>query len=458
MAEVTQENAPRKARDMFEKGFAAMERGTLDYAIDMFLAALDIEPGFLKARKFLRAAEIRRFKEKKGGALTHMLANVQGGMQTLTVNQLIKKNPAEALKATEKLMRIDPLNLGFIKLLHKAAVAASMPEVAIQTLEVAKDHYPKNVELLTELAKLLTDTNQMRAARQCYEEIARLNPNDPKALKMLKDSVALDTMQQGGWSEASSYRDVMKDAKEATLLEQDAKAVKSATDLDALIKETSAKVEREPENINYKRALADLLARAERFDEAMQVLRTAQETTGRADPQVERALSALHVKKFDHDIAQLQQAGQTAEAEKKAAEKDTFLVEDAAERVRRYPNDLQFRYEYGVLLFEHQRLNEAIEELQMAQRNPQRRIRALYYLALCFKEKKQYDIALEQLEKAASELNIMDNTKKDIFYEIGLLNEAMGQPDKAATFYKEIYSVDIRYKDVATRIEKTYKK
>jgi tetratricopeptide (TPR) repeat protein len=87
-------------------------------------------------------------------------------------------------------------------------------------------------------------------------------------------------------------------------------------------------------------------------------------------------------------------------------------VADSADRVKRYPNDLQFRYEYGVVLYEHNRLNEAIEEFQLAQRNPQRRIRTLYYLALCFKQKQQYDIAIEQLQKAASEMTVMDETKK----------------------------------------------
>jgi hypothetical protein len=49
-------------------------------------------------------------------------------------------------------------------------------------------------------------------------------------------------------------------------------------------------------------------------------------------------------------------------------------------------------------------INEAIQQLQRAQQNPQRRIRSFYYLALCFKQKNQFDIAAEQLEKAASEL------------------------------------------------------
>ena len=126
--------------------------------------------------------------------------------------------------------------------------------------------------------------------------------------------------------------------------------------------------------------------------------------------------------------------------------------------VKRYPNDLQFRYELGYQYYLRKQYNEAIEEFQLAQRNPQRRTRALYYLALCFREKGQPDIAFEQLQKAAAELTLMDETKKDVVYEMGLLADQMGRKDEAIGYFKEIYSVDIKYRDISQRIEAAYKK
>ena len=284
MAEVRLEDAPRKARDFFEKGFAAMERGSLDYAMDMFMLALDIEPRILHVRKYLRGAALKKAKDKNPNALTHILSSIAGLGTFMSVSGAIKKKPMEALKLAEKLMRADPLNLTFINLLGRAAVAAGMPEVAIQTLEIARDHYPKNVELLKWLGNLYIELKNTRDARLCFEEIYRLRPNDPKALKALKDSAALDTMQKGGWSDAGSYRDVIKDTKESGLLEQAAKAVKSKDDLDDLIRETKGKLQREPDNINYRRALADYLTRAARFDEALNVL-----TGGSADHRPRRS-------------------------------------------------------------------------------------------------------------------------------------------------------------------------
>lgn len=458
MAELTLDEAPRKAREHYEKGFAAFERGNLDYAMDMFEMALDLAPRLLKARKFLRAASIKKFKDSKSGAMTRVMGTLSGSLAMMQAQGQLKKKPEHALKTSEQLLRKDPLNMAFINLNADAAVAAGLPEAAVLTLEMAKDHYPTDVELLQRLARLYQDIDRMHDARLLYEDLVRLRPTDQKVIKALKDATALDTMQRGGWNEATSYRDMIKDTKEATLLEQQGKAVKSDRDVDALIAETQAKIEREPQNVNYRRALAELYVRSEQFEKALEVLREAQAATGGADPQIDRQLSTVQVKQFEQRIAARVAAGDAAGATALQQEKDQFLLADAEDRVRRYPNDLQYKYELGVLLYEHGRFNDAIQQFQQAFRNPQRRLRSLYYMALCFKAKKQYDLAADQLTKAAGEMQLMDETKKDILYELGTVREAMGQIEPAVEHFKEIYSVDIGYRDVAQKIEKYYKK
>lgn len=458
MAEVALENAPRKAREHFEKGMASFERGNLDYAMDMFLLALEVSPGLFKARKFLRAAAVTKAKQQKSSAFSRAFGTLGGSGALLKIQSQLKKKPEQALREAEDLLRKDPLNPTFINVASEAAVAAGMPEVAVLNLEVAREHNAKDTKILEWLAELYTEVNRMHDARLAYEELVRLKPNDPLVVKKLKDATALDTMQRGGWNEAGSYRDVMKDAKQATLLEQQSKAVKTARDIDALIEETRGKMEREPQNVNYKRSLAELLAKAERYDEALEVLQLAQQASGGADPQIARLISSIRLEQIDKEIDKFKAAGNEAGIEAKRKERAEFVFKDAEERVHRYPNDLQFKYEFGVLLFERGMLNEAIQQFQRSQQNPQRRIRSLYYLALCFKQKQQYDIAAEQLERAASELQILDDTKKDIIYELGTLYEAMGQPDKAAVLFKEIYAVDIGYRDISAKIENSYRK
>ena len=459
MEELTLEQVPRKIRDLYEKAVAALERGNASYALDMFNQVMVLEPRFLLARKNLRVAQVKAALAAKPSAMTHQISSLKGTFTMMSAQGKLKKDPKAALEGAEKLLAIDPLNQSFLKFFSEAAEAAGMPEVAVQTLEIARPYFAKDVKFLRLLARLYIQVNQPAGAKDCYAAVAELLPNDQLAIKNLKDAAALDTMKAGGWNDMKSdFRSKLKDKKEAILLEQQAKAVKGDADVDTLITERLKDIQREPQNMNFRRALADLYVRAERFDDALQALADATQAAGRSDPQIERSASQIKVKKFDAAIAAAKTAGDEAAAAAKEQERTDFLYADAVDMVKRYPNDLQFRYELGYQYYLRGQYTEAIEEFQLAQRNPQRRTRALYYLALCFTQKGQFDIAFEQLQKAASELTLMDETKKDVVYEMGVLAEKMGRAPEALGFFKEIYAVDIKYRDIAQRIEAAYQK
>lgn len=460
MAEIQLEQAPRKAKEHYDKGFAAFERGNFDYAMDMFELALGVCPQLTRARKFLRISQVRKLKAGgRMGGLADAMSSLSGLGGVMSISGMIKKDPAKAVARVESLLRKNPLNSQFVKLAVDAALAAEMPEAAVITLEQYVENKPGDVDMMRQLAKILQDVERYHEARVVYEEVAKLRPTEPKAIKDLKDSTALDSMQRGRWEDQSTdFRGKLKDSKEALSLERESKAVKSEKDADALIDEIKLKIIREPANINYQRQLAKLYLDGHHYDEGIAVLEKANTATGGADPQIDRALSDAKLRKLDYKIAGLHEAGRVDEAAALEREKDAFLLADAEDRVRRYPNDLQFKYELGVLQFEHDQITEAIGQFQLSQRNPQRRIRSLYYLARCFGRKGQNDIAAEQLGKAKSELMLMDDMKKDIVYELGCVYEATGAIDKALEQFKEIYSVDIGYRDVAEKIEKYYKK
>jgi tetratricopeptide (TPR) repeat protein len=457
MAMVTKEKASRKARDLFEKGFGALDRGNLDYAIDMFLNCVDLEPGFLEARKFLRASAVRQFKEKKFGAISHVVHTITGLPKLFMAKALLGKKPLKALHMAEELLRKDPFNGPFVYLLCDVAEVLTMPEIAVQSLELLRDHRPNDFGVLHRLAAAYKENSQMQLARQVYDRLMQMKPNNQELNKEYKDATALATMEQGGWGKANSFRDMVKDTKEAESIEQESKAVKSFADLDSMITDTLVKIESEPDNVNYRRAIAELYTKSNKFEEALAALEDAQKVTGGGDPQVDRAVTSVRLKMFDREISVLTEEGDAAAAQAKQQEREEFVLLDARQRVERYPNDREFKYEYGVLLFGRGELDQAIQQFQAARQNPKQRISSLFYLARCFKGKKQYDIAREQLEQASAELPVMDGMKKDILYELGDLCDRMGQTEAAVGFFKEIYAVDISYQDVADKIEQAYK-
>ena len=51
----------------------------------------------------------------------------------------------------------------------------------------------------------------------------------------------------------------------------------------------------------------------------------------------------------------------------------------------------------------------------------------------------------------------MDDMKKAVIYELGLLHELRGHQVEAMECFKQIYQIDISYRDVAAKVEQGYK-
>lgn len=462
MAEVTSDQVSQRARELFNKGFAAFERGSFEYAIEMLEACLESEPRFRQARQFLRAAEIRKARREKVSALAQGFELVTALPTYLKGLLALRRGQAEeAVKLAEGLLRRDPLHLRFVRLFVRAATAADMGGEAIDTLKLVLDRYPRDAWILNTLGVLYLAAGQPREARACFDALVAFYPHDPGAIKMLKDAMAQESLSSDGWATVGGrkggYRELIRDEEEAKLLEQKAKAVKTDQEADNLIREAEAKIQAEPGNLNYYRHLARLYGQRRRFAEAIATLTRALEINP-GDPELDNLRSLTRLQQMEHEIEQLQAAGDENGARRKREERERYVEEDLQERVKRYPNDLRLRYELGLVMYERGRINEAIQQFQLSQRSHQHRIRSLYYLALCFKQKAQYDLALQQLETAVSELTLMDDTKKDICYEIGLLAEKLGDHTKALEYFKRIYQADIGYKDVAERVEKAYRR
>jgi tetratricopeptide (TPR) repeat protein len=126
--------------------------------------------------------------------------------------------------------------------------------------------------------------------------------------------------------------------------------------------------------------------------------------------------------------------------------------------VRRYPNDLDAHFELGVLYFKEGRWDEALKELQFAANSPKLKVVSTHYMGRCLVSKKMLDLAIPRFKAALGACQIMDGTKKEILYDLAATYDQMGKEEDAIEFYKQIYEVDIGFKDVGQKIEEHYKK
>ena len=107
------------------------------------------------------------------------------------------------------------------------------------------------------------------------------------------------------------------------------------------------------------------------------------------------------------------------------------MLEETRQRVERYPNDLQIRFELGELYFKAGKIKEAMGEFQKAQNNPNKRIQALTYLGQCFAKQGIYPLAVRNLETALKEKLVLDEEKKEIIYALGSVLRKNGQSQRS---------------------------
>jgi tetratricopeptide (TPR) repeat protein len=102
------------------------------------------------------------------------------------------------------------------------------------------------------------------------------------------------------------------------------------------------------------------------------------------------------------------------------------------------------------------KISEAQQEFQKAQQNPNRRIQAIIYLAKCFEKKNMLDMAARRLQEVLKEKISFDEEKKDLVYTLGVVYDKMNKKAESIEQFKQIYEVDMGYRDVMKRVDDHY--
>jgi tetratricopeptide (TPR) repeat protein len=465
MAIKTEKELSETQRSHWLKAVAAIELRNFGYAISLLQGILKQEPQFLTARQLLRRTEVTKSKSAKKRFFKISTAPIA----VMKAQREIKKDPKHAVEMLEKILGEEPYHRQANLVLKEAAIVAGWPEIAVFALRTLLEQNPRDVKVLHELGRLHHELGESDREVEIYNQITEINPLDAEALRLGKDAAAHGSMTTGGWTQAVSYRDLIKDKEMAVSLEQQSRMRLTGESLDQQIAETYSLHRAEPANIDLARRLGALNEQKDDIEAAIGWYQYAADLTKGADAGLIRKVSDLKMKGFERDIAAHEEFlsthnphhelyGKKSE-ELKIAKKERaeVLVEDARKRVERNPTDLQLRFELGDHLINAGRFREALPELQRARQNPNARLKAMNLLGRCYSELGMLDLAMKQLDEASREILPMDAMKKEIVYNLGLVYERMGDREKSLNCMKQIYEADYGYKDVATRVESSYK-
>jgi tetratricopeptide (TPR) repeat protein len=463
MPEVSVASLDPRHQKLIENARVALERGNLDYVLEVTSQVLRVQPGCLPVRKLQRVAQLRQHRGKSGSFMGKAL----GWSTAPFMFAGSKKDPAKLMETAETLLAKDPTNVGALRALAEAASGLGLPETAAFALDAVREIEPENRANLLALGEAWLAAGKPTEALKIADDLLKDKPTDADAQNLMRKSSVAQTVTKQGWDQKTTYRDKLRDEAQAVSLEQSAKIVTGDVMSQRLLDEALARVAKEPNNLNHYRSVSQAYRQMGNLDDALAWVRKARELpVGKSDAALEKQESELAtavVEKHMKDAeAALAAAPNDPAAQAKLAaartEFDEFKLAEARRYVERYPNDYPARYALGALLLELGRIDAAIAQFQQAQKGPQVRVSSLVGLGRCFKAKKLHDLAVAQFNTAKNDLTTMDDAKKEVIYELGTCYELMGKPDLAIEEFKVIYSEDIGFRDVADKINAFYSK
>lgn len=442
---------------------AAVDRGNHEYAVDICLRLLDRTPACLELRMMLREAQTSVFE--KDQSFVGVLSKKRMSNAVAFWGRLqLKKNPNKAISLGERALSLYPYSNMALSLVAHGARSLSLNDTEAFCLQSICDRSPDNIANLDRLCKALIKIGETDKALLVAERLAGLRPGNTDVQELVKSASVAHSINRGKWAEkGEDFRSKLKDKGESEKLEESNRVVDERDSASIRTQDLIEAVHKDPQNVDYYKNLVKTLIAKDDFDNAISWLDKAFKLPrAEADLYLRQVRSDLHLKKAERELFVLQgdQSLEPAEKASRIQELDEHLsrlkLEETRKLVDHFPNDYGQRFKYGELLLHFGDVDAAIQQFQVSQRSPSLKLKSHVMLGRCFIAKGLYDLALAQLQVAEKGTVVMDVFKKDVLYLIASCYESLGDQTSAISNYKSIYANDIKFKDVAEKIDTFY--
>ncbi|NQT15495.1 MAG: hypothetical protein HQ582_22245, partial [Planctomycetes bacterium] len=220
-------------------------------------------------------------------------------------------------------------------------------------------------------------------------------------------------------------------------------------------------IARHPDDIAKYVELAEIYISHEQFDKAEDVYSRAFEASD-GDEDVRERWEDTQMRHLRQDVTRAEKTARQSKGEEDIQRHKELKQELSAKevevhenRVKRYPNNLAFRYDLGLRYQINGRFNDAIAEYQQARNDPRRRGVCMLALGQCFQQIKQYRLAMSHYDSAIQEIPDRDpQNKKLALYLAGRLATAMKNLDAGEKHLTALAGLDFSYRDVSKLLDK----
>ncbi len=450
MAEIDQQY-----EKLVEKAREAAKRRNYDYAIDLYMQVLKLNPDHADAAKEIRQITVRKGQE---GGLSSKKSFFKGlGSFIKSKSKGLVKHYDEQIEECEKFLRNAPFNVKMLMSLGDAAARAGYAHRAIANFEQALEIDKKNVEAMKALGRLHNGLMAYEKASAYYRRALSLAPNDAEASRAVKNIAAARTADKIG-ALGESYREKIRDAGKAAKMEAEGHILRTDMDVKTAINRKLDDIKQSPKESKLYRDLGDLYVKIKDYGSAEGAYKKAVEVNP-GDYFAKEKIGDVQLKRFDAQIASASEAYRMAPTPENKAKIDglrasrlQFTIEEWGRRVQEHPTDAELRFRYGKFLFQGGQDDEAIGNLQKTVHDPKVATGAHHLLGLAFRKKGMYELSVKELLKAREGLSLMNEANKGITYDLARTYELLEKKAEAKAEYQKIAEADFSYKDVAKRL------
>jgi len=446
-----------KARTFFQYGNDAAQKSNLDYAIDMYKQACKLAPSEIGFRQALRGVQRRKFNNDPS-KVGRLVGARNKPIQLRARSARSKEQYAQSLEICEDGFTNNPWDVGIAREAAESAEMLGHYQLAQWYLESVQNEAAKDAEFFRHAAHVHELCEAWPKAIAAWETVKKIDPNDDEAHRKINGLSASATIKR------ARYDDAVEKAMEA---KPAAPAEEPASDVGKLKQEKLSpeerlkrEIKRDPKQIWAFLELADILRKRSQLETAEKVLGAGLKANPKdpmllqnyADVQMTRMKRAMDslTKRVANDPGD---EDSKDKLEKLARLLLDYEIKEYRRRVALNPDDYELRYQLGLVLAKDGKHGEAIGEFQIAKSSPALKIQALLQAGLSFEADGRGKLAERTYQEAlkAIEPDDTDNFNA-LHYQLGRVNETLGNMEAAEEHYNEVAANDYTYLDVAQRL------
>lgn len=430
----------KRLQQLFRLGNEQMAKGGYAYADDIYFTECVLQdPGnLIYAQTFLYNLR-KKFGEKKKTTRSLISAGKQMAVDT--------KKPETLFKVGIATLKSNPWDVESLISTGKACEALGFLETALVYYQAAVDAVPEHAGANLACSNAFRETANFEGALACLQRVQKQQPEDREIRKLIQDISVEKAIHKGKYATGTS-RDIVE-----------AIGVEIPDDEDAMGRtlteegQIERRIAKNPKDTANYVELAQWYSKFSDLAKAEATYVRAVEVSNGAPNMVEYLLETQKKRLYAETLRLKEEYETTLQEDVKSVFFDTRQryeaksMELAEHRVKHYPSNAGYHFDYGMLLQKNGQVKEAIAELQIAKEEPVRQGECLLALGQCFQMIRQYKLAMTHYQEAVPSLEPGESKKKALYLAMKLAF-TLEDYGLAESYGHQLAAIDFSYRDL----------